>query len=869
MPNKLSWIFFMPAIALIVFEMLSIGESDIGSEQSVNSESSCTDSPFSEQAQTSSTIQAQEDPVDNTPQEQERIEPSGMVATDEKTTLSKDRSAILHGSLLLPDGAPAEGVSLRLSGWEGNDARVRIYGRPESWDNLTAFTDEAGQFEFRFDPPLAYQFSLDTQLDGYANVSWRWYGFRPRQDINVGTVELCKSGTILARVKDIQGEVLKTGWLINADSGHYKLKGGDHDHTRVYAEPDPETGIARLENLPPGPAKIRARSPMSGWIPGPCVDVIPDQIVHAEINYNGPDNARRITVILHVEPFGFPRTEEGSVLLSNNGVDWIPSKQVPGFACHYSFDDLSPGSYTVKIEDPRYKPWKEENVKPGEEVNAHVYCNGALEVSVFDAVSGEAVDGYRVLLRGVSALIGDSRTVYGGMPKLLVPNSEGAYTGIPPLMKCDLIVDAKGYARKHVLIDHDQLEPGETRSVEAYLEYGAELRGRVVMWNGKTPAAGVHVHLENHGIPLEFAYPKDAEELDRDPVVLEMAYPQEADQACKFVVATGESGTFSISRVPAGNWSLHAYPNPWILDSIDPLPVKAGEVKDNLLLQLPPTSTLKGRLVISPGFSFDTMKLKVKHSAPELMEAFSYLDGIQDVALSDDGRFESCFLPVGKATLVIRCGPFSYRYGYSKVERFDWVLESGLKDMGDLEIKDPKPGSLRVLATRDGVPLANHVVEIHALDIQAQTRAVTGVDGTAVFDSLFPGKWTVAVQQADDDGWRYLYPFPVEALPHNKNLCKVKVRLIKGKVRILNVFDREPLADHQITLVFPDKRATTRKTDEQGWLELSLGPGSYILRTLVQLNNHKQFMQEANLDWTLAGPAQDTVQLNMPWKPWK
>lgn len=101
--------------------------------------------------------------------------------------------------------------------------------------------------------------------------------------------------------------------------------------------------------------------------------------------------------------------------------------------------------------------------------------------------------------------------------------------------------------------------------------------------DGGTPISGVHVELLLQGEKLEYSYPEEVEDAE-------------------LKVITDISGTFRFTRVWPGEWALYAYPNPWVLAWIDPVIVTKGEVKDDLILQLPPTGTLKGRLIGGPDF---------------------------------------------------------------------------------------------------------------------------------------------------------------------------------------------------------------------------------------------------------------------------
>jgi hypothetical protein len=192
-----------------------------------------------------------------------------------------DALAELRGRFLLPGGAPAAGVALKVNGWEANDERVVQFGRPKAWSNPTGTSGPDGRFALRFDPPRAYQFTLAATLAGHADTSWRWSEIAPGSTVDLGDVQLFAGGTVRARVVDSAGRTLVQGWRIYAEGGVPGGRESARQQTGVSDVPDAASGTALLTGLPPGPVKLTAHSDLANWIDGPVVDVRAGETVEA------------------------------------------------------------------------------------------------------------------------------------------------------------------------------------------------------------------------------------------------------------------------------------------------------------------------------------------------------------------------------------------------------------------------------------------------------------------------------------------------------------------------------------------------------------------------------------------------------------
>ena len=312
---------------------------------------------------------------------------AGLLATQDP------EPAEIQGRFLLPDGSPATGVGVRLKGMRSNSDLVIKYGLPENWkDPAPIITDAEGRFSIRFEAPLAFQFFLDAKLASYAEVSWRWSvtsdEIYPGKIMNVGTIALRETGTIAGYLLTPDGSPpAGEHWWIYADCD-YRPPGPGGDETRISAQPDPSTGYFRMADVPPGRVQLKASSPIAARGTRAEIDVVAGQEAEVELIYRGPDVGSRIVITPSVRPFHFFDTSPESITLSGQK-GALTSRKVPGSARSFSFDDLSPGVYTATIDDPRFLPWSQGGLHPGQVVDPHLIGRGRLALEVRDADTGE------------------------------------------------------------------------------------------------------------------------------------------------------------------------------------------------------------------------------------------------------------------------------------------------------------------------------------------------------------------------------------------------------------------------------------------------------------------------------------------------
>lgn len=776
-------------------------------------------------------------------------EPAPVVSVPQKAT----PLAELRGRFLLPDGAPAKGVKLELHGWQANSERVRKHGVPESWESPKGETDAEGRFALRFDPPLAFQFVLDAKLAGHGGVSWRWSELAPREVTDVGDTTLVLAGSIRGRVVDAAGRPAGGTWQVYGESVPTTGRDGGRDSTRVHASASVETGEFVLDALPAGKVKLKAQSPIANWIDGPQVEVRVGETVAADITYTGPSIGNRITVITFNNPlYVFNDPAPGSMTLHGPGVERVASK-LKNSSQSWSFDDVPPGTYTVRIDDPLFLPWSLEGVTPGSAVKAHLQLNGAVALEVVDT-QGKAVADYRLAIDFPGASFGPSTFELrergapepeGGVYRGLVPASveRASEFEAPPdfpaeLLKqstpklFDLIVEAEGLGRGVARVEG--LRVGETRAVRVELSSGAKITGQLV----NVPES----HLE--GISIVLAEERIGVNGALEFVEGVMPGPD------GFVVEerTEADGSFAFGGLQAGSYVVVARFHHDLYAETQVFRLDAGQTRE-LRIEPPPYGGIEGRLVGTPE---ELENAWVDAIGDNLYDPFaggwSSFDGEPPprARVNSDGSFALPLLAANTYELSLHRSRKPLR---PRPENWGGGGASGLV-LGRVTVTPPRvevlecdlvtrrPGALRVTVTIDGKPAAGFRVDLRLagtseFSATVHTTATTDSAGLALFERLQPGEWSAQLFNYTAPRWTARSTGPTRVLPGLEAQSRLEIHLHSGGLRIVDP-DGAPRAGVDVLLfpkdTYPQSLGSTLTTDAAGLLEVSLPADSYNLQ---------------------------------------
>jgi hypothetical protein len=748
--------------------------------------------------------------------------------------------AEIRGRLLRDDGTPAAGVPVKVHGWGANQDRERLHGVPEDWQDPEAKTGADGRFSIRFDPPRAFQFTLDAKARGCAEASWRWGEIEPGALVDLGEVVLVASGTLEGRIVDGAGQpLLGQEWSIEAVTRD-DLAADGRDETRVTARVDPATGRYRVEGVMPGSIELSARLELTvGELRVP-VRLEPGQTLTVDLVYGGTDLARRIALHTFSRPLwllGHPDPRHVK-LRGPDGTVREASLMGARISSSFVFDDLEEGEYTLTIDDPRCLPWTSQPLKPGQSLDARMEGSSALALSVL--VDGRSQDDFIV----------DVEYRDHGQPRTIVEHERGLVSG---LFAGDLTVRVAAAGLEGV-IEVDELLPGETRALELRLADTCVLSGRVVHGDA-SPAAGVKVSL---------LQPAQADDSLSSPVMPrggsssegEDRYRKELQQ-----VLSDESGRFRFALAQPGAYAVCATRDGTRVSS-DTL-VLAGRGRTDLELVLPRGGRVRGRLRALGDVAWEGVR--VGFELDRQVDPFLSMGLDRSPSpVAADGRFELA-APVGEVALVlsladIRTGRFFGGPGSSRQELATVTLAEGEVLERDFEVPSP-PGTLVLGVTRNGAAapgLRLRLEDSHGQSILGQTDAA-GIFGPR---TAFAGTWTLRV--GDERGeWSHAWPEPIEIAP----CVETRILALELATARIFLFDRETGAPHAHRRVglFADQRRIGQLllTEADGGLSLTLPPGDYqfVLDPGETLFPPAEARRTDTLTWGARGPGVERLSL--------
>ncbi len=754
--------------------------------------------------------------------------------------------AELRGRFLFPDGSPAQGVALNFRGWQGNQERALKFGAPENWTDIDGASDADGRFSMRFDPPRAFQFVLDANLDAHARLAWRWGELPQRAVTDIGDVSLVRAGSIRGRIVDKSGKPVPGKWNVNGDS-NYRTAGPGGDESRAFAKADPLTAAFLLEALPPGPVELKAYSRITNWVDGPTVDVRAGEETVADIVYDGPDNSRRITVTVFTERFYvFHDPAPGSLVLHGPGGERAATK-VPHSSQSWSFEDVDPGVYTIELRDPRFEPWSKSGIAPGETLDAKIRGSAGVALAV-SGPDGALIDEYRLRLRfrNVSMMPNEFelRAAHAAAPPGCV------YSGLVP-SDFTLIVEAPGFGIARV--DVDALRANEVRSVNVALAPGSTIRGHV---------SGLPAELLEHvSIMLAPA------ELGSDAA---HEFEDELWSSSTDVTTTelDHDGRFRFEGLVSGRFNVIVRVHAGLRLESGLFELAAGATRE-VELTLPPTAAIVGNLLAPQGFDFTRAWIEARTVSEEVDE-WSIFDGPQPlrVRVAQDGTFRVGTLPSGSYRVLLTLSESSL-----DVPSKDWRGTPTV--LGEARVAPPSdttvrfdiaqfvPGSADVRVTVGGAPAVGLLIngfgtrpgerQSSWLDEQP-----TDSDGRVKFSALIPGEWEF-VAHASDGSWSVNSTKTSIAAGADVRVA-IDVVLYEGTLVVLDAATGKPVARERIDLSADGSDADS-STDGDGRLALRLPVGRY---SVARSGNATEVLfpgPQLEVEWTASGPVPREIRL--------
>jgi len=755
-----------------------------------------------------------------------------------------DRARIV-GRLLLPSGEPAAGAALKVHGWGANSDREAKYGVPDDWEDPTGESGADGRFVIAFDAPRAFQFVLDANLAGHAELSWRWSELLPGSTTDVGEQTFVQACTIAGRVVDQDGEPTGIRWTVYGES-IVGAQGEGSDQTRVYAQASRETGRFELTGLPPGPVTLTAHSNAANWIDGPAVEAKLGETVEADIVYSGPDLGSTITIRTFCRPF-YTHTDpvDGRIVARGaGGAEYVAAK-ISGSSQSYRIRDVPPGMYTVEVESVVHEPWSKAGVQPGDTLDARLTGGARVALTVVDAETSEPVEAYRARVRlDTSNSRPNEFTVVDFDDER---PAGGVIDGLLPL-ETTLLVEADGYAVCEVPLG--TLASGTQATAEARLERGATLTVTVLGADGE-PAAGANVSF--HPFAEGFVpgvRPTDVEGFEAMRAVEERTLED----------ATGSDGTVTFDRVTPGEYGLFAELGDLTATEES---FEVGEGADaRVTLRLPESGALAGRITGIPAEAFAALRAETALiGAPDRWPP--RMRGEGSVEIDAEGRFLITGLLPCEHTVRMRTGTSKIQYTASSgtrtqplvLELGTVTIEAGVERSETFDASAFAPGRIVVEARVNGEPARGLTVLLSAADSHASAGGTLDVDGEHVVEPAFPGTWTARIWPLTG-AWRHQHPDPVELAPGGDATLRIDIETGRGRLLVRDAATGEPAAGRTVFLDGNERRTL----DDDGVLEAELPTGSVGLSgTWVPFGDTTP---PVSVLWGPEGPNVDEVSLS-------
>jgi hypothetical protein len=815
--------------------------------------------------------------------------------TSHTPTPPNSHLAEVKGRCFHPTSSSTSAITVELHGLPANPERLIRHGEPEHWEDPAAVIDADGRFSIRFDPPLAYQFTLTLSAHGCAKALWRWNEIRAGELKDVGDVHLLAGGSIAGRVVDARGNVLTQGWTVRAESSVVPSehgRDGGRDSTHGSAQVDPTSGEFRIDGLPAGDAKLTATSTMSDSIDGPVVDVRAGDVVRVDLRFEGADISKRITVTLHSQPFTpFVLTGVQGLTLRGPGI----GARIPGSVVDapqsFRFDDLPPGLYTVEVNDRRFQTWTKNDVAPGTSLDVELKGSASVRLSVVDAKSGAAVvpSTVRVLFEKVNFLPREFSILERGKSA----PAGGLFDGLIPIDQT-LIISADGYADREVSIQG--VQPNDVIAVKVEMRRGLRLAGRVVLGAARSPAAGAEVEL----IDVADANASNRLARDGDSTHMRVGGADSSAQSgsssnaasssgnpstTRFsselsrtnVTRTDASGRFVFASVTAGPQVVRASYNAFVAvqETVD---VSGGAEKLDLVLVLPESSYLSGRIRGPEGVSFGGYALLVTPANQDVRDVRQAILSAGEQRLgapiAADGTFRAGPFSIGEARVSLRLPGviLPSEYGNAKTLRGETIdlgrvtFLAGKDTQQDFDLRTTFPGFIEVELHVNGRATPDWLVEIRRTEDLASIAGAAFTDSTPTAKSNpLPCASYRLLARAVDGSWAYLAPQTITVKPGETATTSIDAPLVDGELQ-MNDENGSPVSMVRLVTIVSDASDLQKSlggvrlsTTSEGKLGVRLATGSYRL-----YDGHGPITRDtvtARFEMTASGPVPAALEI--------
>ncbi|MCP3917387.1 MAG: hypothetical protein GY711_17715 [bacterium] len=728
-----------------------------------------------------------------------------------------DAPCRLHGRLVDTKGAPVAGAKVAVHGWGANSERKQRYGVPKNWKDPEAVESDAdGKYSVSFVPARAFQFVLDVDHEDYGSIGWRWSEIEPGKEMDLGESVLEVPGIVTGYIVDADGELLVEGWRVSAwhnwNSG-MNARSSQGSHCAV----DPDTGAFRIDDLPPGRLRLSARNSSTGMhIRDVWAETTSGEATEVELKYAGPKMDKHIVLTIFSRPFYTFEPAADTVHAVDASGKRHTLKPAPGRANDWHATGLTPGAYTVEIDDPRFDRWRRSGISTGTRTSAHLVGSAALQLKVEPPEGEEPLEQYglRVTYRGANFSPNTFTVAEDGASA----PADGLFSGIVP-GDIELDVRAKGWPPQ--LVELGAVEAGETRQVSVQLTRGLTLAGKVVHADG-TPAGRLRVQLTRGEYAGHDTGPSrsihTSMNVDGKQKSIRIGYRDEE-------LTTQPDGSFVFEGLGATTYTLRAIAGPQT--SVD-LTVKLEPgVETTPTITLPGVGSVELTLLLPDDAERENLSFSVRE--PEAWKAHQRSKA--DTPGLDENNV--CRIEGVPATAQTFDLDIAYHYdesiSYQRVELGELTVEAGTVTRATFDLRETYPvrGAFR-LKLAGVAETRGAYVAIHSSDEENPLYATTwGQDekGKGLFAAA-PGEYRIHVTNWNG-GWKWdggLF----ELKRGGTTDFEVDVPIVERAIQFVDG-DGTPLPQTKVTwwaeTMQPGMSAAT--TDADGRATLSLPPGKY------------------------------------------
>lgn len=744
------------------------------------------------------------------------------VILQEPATPSEIDTSRVKGRFILLDGSPVPDVPLRMTGEKHGQLATL------DWADKSTTSDAQGRFTITFTPPEGKQFDLHTESPRYVNVHWKWSKFDRRRTEDLGDIVLQPGGTIVGRVVDESGEPLRgQQWTIKAEQPWVDFD-SSRQEPRLQVLSDPATGAFEIVDIPPGETQLVADLNGANRFTSDPLIVRANEAVSIDMKCPLAGIRSRISVKVWCPPHRPPpyrpigKSLLKEVVLTDLGGRTSVAAPDVGGSC-FVIDGLSPGRYTVAIDDPRYLPWRQSDVEPGSVVQAKLKGSAGVRMSVVDDEHDQPITRYSVLA------VTDDDPEWGSTSVTVFEAGVDAtetnlVDGLLPIFQT-LIVRAEGFADQ--VAGDFALQPNEVVPVRVVMSKGSTLSGKVIREDGITPVGEVQVLMVKKPRPIR-----------RQPSLLADHHAT----GSRSVRADETSGEFSFDRLPPGTYLLQASVSVAVHGPMREIEIEPA-ANAHMDLSLPALATLKGRVIAPPGASFDALDLNLlPRDAPWSDVMFSSQEWQKQlsVAIDDDGAYRTGPLPAGKITVSLHTANVLLPNGFDgssmrsapMVELGTFDLLPGVNER-DFRPDVAFPGTVQVSVRVDGKPAVGCVVEMWTVEekyVQPAAGKRIESEQPLRLGPVPPGDYPLVVR-AVDTSWYWVATDTVRIRSGEEVSIHCEVELVAGKLRVRFQDTTQALVQGSVIIraaSFPGPRIYF-PLDANGDAHLLLAPGEYTL----------------------------------------